>query len=492
MKKLIKEDIHLIKSLISYQLGNVITEQEIYKGGGDPYSYKIVDGEWWAKGPRIPEWKSLKGNSKAYASLNRRFPDALGKPSTPKTTKPSPELKGLGDTPFKTTDEGNKFRTWVREDKGRYYKVKKALIDFGITEKDGSTPRLSSRGAINNNHMKVAYSVLGDTYGKPTKPDEPTTKPTQGDIDYLVSQKNSMYIGEGEMKQILSILKKWQKQGKICKLIADYSTQNPTGIAKFLESIKEKGWMGGEHDTYRKQSIDLIASTTCTGEKGDIEVADDISVDFKDKIDFDNLSTTDTTNKVCKPNDPHCAQFVNDYSEDIKSVGNAWHAYRNTNNLGPTIFNRFTNLSSTDSKTLEDLWVKIHKNKGGKTSGRFNSEARDFVGSLVPQGGVNMKLQPNDVVGLYFKPSSHHEEALYHGGRNWFTNPQGQQKPKFGEEAIAGNNLKKGNAWGMNTHVGIVGALKDGVPLVFHNVTGNVKSDPINNLNVAWIKRPPA
>ena len=44
----------------------------------------------------------------------------------------------------------------------------------------------------------------------------------------------------------------------------------------------------------------------------------------------------------------------------------------------------------------------------------------------------------------------------------------------------------------MNTHVGIVGALKDGVPLVFHNVTGNVKSDPINNLNVAWIKRPPA
>ena len=505
MEKLIREDIQLMKSLINHELGSVISEQEIYKGGprgssgyGDPYSYKVVDGEWWAKGPKLPQWKNLKGNVKAYASLQKRFPDALGRPHKPSppvvTPKPSPKLKALADTPFKSTEEGNKFRLWVRDkSKNRYSKVKKALIDFGLKEKDGSTPRLSSRGPYNNDHMKVAYSIVGKEY-KPEVPTTPviTPKPTKADIAYLISQKDSRYIDEEEMKLILGILKKWKKQGKLCTLMSHYSVQAPDGIGVFLENIATKGWFGGEHDTYRKESIDLITSTTCTGEKGDIEVSDDISDDFKNKINFDNLSTTDTTNKVCRPNDQHCAQFVNDYSEDIKGVGHAWHAYRNHTNLGPTIFNRFTNLNPSDRKTLSDLWLKIHKNKGGNPKGPSNNEARKFIGTLVPQGGVNMKLQPNDVVGLYYKPSSHHEEALYHGGRNWFKNPAGQLKPKFGEKAIVGNEIKKGNAWGMNTHVGIVGAIKDGIPLVFHNVTGNVKSDPVNNLNVAWIKRPPS
>ena len=41
----------------------------------------------------------------------------------------------------------------------------------------------------------------------------------------------------------------------------------------------------------------------------------------------------------------------------------------------------------------------------------------------------------------------------------------------------------------MNTHIGIVGAIKDGVPLIFHNIGGNVISDPASNLNIAWVKR---
>jgi len=42
----------------------------------------------------------------------------------------------------------------------------------------------------------------------------------------------------------------------------------------------------------------------------------------------------------------------------------------------------------------------------------------------------------------------------------------------------------------MNTHIGTVAAIKDGVPLIFHNVTGDVISDPPSKLRIAWIKRP--
>ena len=58
---------------------------------------------------------------------------------------------------------------------------------------------------------------------------------------------------------------------------------------------------------------------------------------------------------------------------------------------------------------------------------------------------------------------------------------------------VKGKTLTNGKGFGMNTHVGIVGAIKDGVPLVFHNITGSVFSDPYNKLKnggkIVWIKR---
>ena len=55
--------------------------------------------------------------------------------------------------------------------------------------------------------------------------------------------------------------------------------------------------------------------------------------------------------------------------------------------------------------------------------------------------------------------------------------------------------LKKGKGWGMNTHVGIIGATKGGKPIIFHNISGTVYGDPIDkirgNSRIAWIKRAP-
>jgi len=41
----------------------------------------------------------------------------------------------------------------------------------------------------------------------------------------------------------------------------------------------------------------------------------------------------------------------------------------------------------------------------------------------------------------------------------------------------------------MNTHVGRVMVILDNIPIVFHNVGGNVQATPANLLRIAWVKR---
>ena len=59
-------------------------DTKIYKTYGDPYQYKVVDGEWFTKslenrGKIIPDWISLADNIKATNILDGRFPEARKK-----------------------------------------------------------------------------------------------------------------------------------------------------------------------------------------------------------------------------------------------------------------------------------------------------------------------------------------------------------------------------------------------------------------------------
>ena len=67
---------------------------------GDPYQYKVVDGEWFTKswknrgpGRIIRDWKSLKKNLKATKILDSRHPDARPKNNTVIDDKPSDTSK---------------------------------------------------------------------------------------------------------------------------------------------------------------------------------------------------------------------------------------------------------------------------------------------------------------------------------------------------------------------------------------------------------------
>lgn len=228
--------------------------------------------------------------------------------------------------------------------------------------------------------------------------------------------------------------------------------------------------------------------------KNNIVVSDDIASEFLSQINFNSLSTSDTTHNFCKPGQEHCAQFVNDISSDVSYVGNAWTAYNNSG-LGDIVFSSFNNLDNKTQQEVINLWLEIHKRGGGEENGPSNGKVRDLVNRLVPgKGSVkNTDLKINDFVGVFYETSSHHEEAFYEAGIPWFIidkNCISLPIFKFHCNAKPGNTIKTGKGWGMNTHIGRVFAIKDGVPLIAHNVKGDAQSSPPSELRIAWIKRP--
>ncbi len=66
-----------------------------------------------------------------------------------------------------------------------------------------------------------------------------------------------------------------------------------------------------------------------------------------------------------------------------------------------------------------------------------------------------------DVVGLFYRTSDMHDVAI-----------------------------KNGKAGTKNTHVGTVTAIKDGVPIISHNIHGNLHHDPFTKLTIGWVGQP--
>ena len=61
-------------------------------------------------------------------------------------------------------------------------------------------------------------------------------------------------------------------------------------------------------------------------------------------------------------------------------------------------------------------------------------------------------------------------------------------------EFIPGNSLKNGSGFGINTHLGYVGAVANGEPIIFHNVHGDVYATPLSKMGdtkVLWVKTGP-
>lgn len=77
---------------------------KIYTTPGDPYQYKVSNGVWMTKGPKISDWKSLADNKKATDKLDSRYPEA--RKGITKQQDKSTGSTDIKTTGIKTSDAG--------------------------------------------------------------------------------------------------------------------------------------------------------------------------------------------------------------------------------------------------------------------------------------------------------------------------------------------------------------------------------------------------
>ena len=229
--------------------------------------------------------------------------------------------------------------------------------------------------------------------------------------------------------------------------------------------------------------------------KSNIEISDVINPRFQ--LDIENnaekLEDGKQLEYMCSPDSTNCAQFINNISDDISYVGSAWDAYANTSNLGQTIYSAFKGQKQHKDLAIR-LWKQMQKAGGIKDENdkiSYRPLAKTFVNNIVPKTYSGPELQLDDTVGIFWPGSEHHHEAFYQGakaGGGWFKNCNPRTTSGC-DAAVPGNTLGRGDLWGMNTHVGRVLIEKDGKPFILHNVGGNVKATPAEDLRIAWVAR---
>jgi hypothetical protein len=205
-----------------------------------------------------------------------------------------------------------------------------------------------------------------------------------------------------------------------------------------------------------------------------------------------------------------CAQWVSNQLDDLglQRQGNAWHSH----NIGQSTlkFTPFMDMGPNTQARAAKIFSNINSNPKEKTD---EGEVKSFVKTLIPnQSALRKTLKVNDVVGLYFDDSTNFTKAFFEGatgvsdmgtgakvtdgpyfikkdGKPWTPNDLGKNI-----EFLPGNSLKNGSGFGMNTHLGYVGAIANGEPIIFHNVHGTVYATPLSEMGdtkIFWVKQGP-
>ena len=202
---------------------------------------------------------------------------------------------------------------------------------------------------------------------------------------------------------------------------------------------------------------------------GDIEKSDQIKFKpgWKDLVD-----STRRINVCDAPElENQCARFVHLVDDKIGSIGNAWLAYPKNISSKTNVFSIMDSLNESDKKLYDNLLKQITSNGGGKQRGLLTQNVKELHEKFVDKYSNNLpksKLTPGSIVGIFWPPSSFHETALY----------ESAQEKRYAP---------------FNTHVGIVIAVKDGVPIILHEFGGAGMAEPYDNLSnsaeIVWIKQ---
>lgn len=188
--------------------------------------------------------------------------------------------------------------------------------------------------------------------------------------------------------------------------------------------------------------------------------------------------------------DEGCAQYVRICLSELDnkiSRGDAWRLLSMLKHEnGKEIYNMFTSGDIDYKKLVSNLNAKngtkkcqLHISEGGGKDDK-DPTFRNEIKAIYPnKSGVSIpNLKLGDIVGMYYNKSGNFGKA-------------------FCQRALKDGRLTEG-PYSFNTHVGFVGAIKDGEPLIFHSIHGTRYATPASKMlnksgeeMITWVVRDP-
>jgi len=195
---------------------------------------------------------------------------------------------------------------------------------------------------------------------------------------------------------------------------------------------------------------------------------------------LNKISPTKRTDGVIEPGQIQCAKFVSDLTGVFTS--NAWSDY--DYGKGTKKWSVYDNISEETKNKIKTLLEKIGKQggvKGDPQVGTTNNDEARRIALSIAKNSPNSKPSLGDKVGLFNLGSGYHETALWDMAE--------LNGLRDGNEI---NDFSTSDIGPFNTHVGVVAAVKNGVPIIYHNVHGTVHMDPWNKIYkdniIVWTK----
>ena len=158
-----------------------------------------------------------------------------------------------------------------------------------------------------------------------------------------------------------------------------------------------------------------------------------------------------------------CASFVNALDPSVSTLGDAWTAYGRSQGGKKPTYNVMTKMSPSQKELYDTYYdMNLPDQQGG---GGAHVQKLGRLMSSITRGSRPPKnvLTPGSHVGIYWPPSRYHQKAF-----------------------VDSSKIEKYSPF--NTHVGLVIAVKNGVPIILHEVDGQGRAEPYTNLNIAWVK----
>lgn len=288
------------------------------------------------------------------------------------------------------------------------------------------------------------------------------------------------------------------KDGLYTNFDKDYDYKLSKGVW-YTKSKGSTDWIdltNHPNQNIRRKSLEILNQKIAKIKKGGQVVKKDDKVIKKDDkivkkdsnynciaISKDECSKISPTQDVAlntkEYSETRCAAYMHKCLSQYDSQlghGNAWTFFVNNKGLGPIKYNMYSDGTINWNQIYKDLKNnKINKEKCENLDYEKSDKEKGnvlpsiIVKNMPSKSGVSLKsLELGDMVGIYL-PSSYNKSFA------------------FCERVLKRNIDNNGNVldkdpFTFNTHVGFVGAIKNGVPIIIHNIHGIHHATPATKL----------